>query len=84
MQAANPRRYMVRPMIGGGHRLVRNGEMIMNPAASFCPTRKAGGRNYRRTLLAILTVAAVISFGLGSAKQVRAEPPDPCHHECEF
>jgi hypothetical protein len=22
--------------------------------------------------------------GLGSAKQVLAEPPDPCHYECEF
>jgi hypothetical protein len=48
--------------------------MIMKPAASF----------RRRTLLAILAAVAVISFGLGTAQQVRAEPPDPCHHECEF
>jgi hypothetical protein len=71
-------------MIRGGHRLVRNGEMIMNTAASFRPTRQAGNRNCRRALLAILAAVAVISFGLGSAQQVRAEPPDPCHHECEF
>jgi hypothetical protein len=71
-------------MIRDGHRPVRNGEMIMKTAASFCPTRKAGSRKCRRALLAILAAVAVISFGLGSAKQVRAEPPDPCHHECEF
>jgi hypothetical protein len=48
--------------------------MIMTTAASF----------RRRALLAILAAVAVISFGLGSTQQVRAEPPDPCHHECEF
>ncbi len=53
-------------------------------SAAFCPPRKAGSRKCRRALLAILAAVAVISFGLGSAKQVRAEPPDPCHHECEF
>jgi hypothetical protein len=38
----------------------------------------------RMVLLAILLAVGVTAFGLGSAQQVRAEPPDPCHHECEF
>ncbi|HEY4405205.1 MAG TPA: hypothetical protein VGN55_11235 [Xanthobacteraceae bacterium] len=38
----------------------------------------------RMVLLAILLAVAVTAFNLGSAQQVRAEPPDPCHHKCEF
>lgn len=43
------------------------------------------GKCRRIFLIAIMVAIGVTAFGLGGAKQVRAEPPDPCEHgRCEF
>jgi hypothetical protein len=57
--------------------------MIMKRAASFLLT-EARGKGRRMALLAILMAVGVTALSLGGAKQAQAEPPDPCHHECEF
>ena len=52
-----------------------------SPAATEART----GRYGRIVLIAIMAAVGVTAFGLGGAKQVRAEPPDPCEHSrCEF
>jgi hypothetical protein len=65
------------------HRLIRKGEMIMKRATSFLST-EANRKGRRLAVLAILMAVGVTALSLGSAKQAQAEPPDPCHHECEF
>jgi hypothetical protein len=72
-------------MIRGGHRLIRKGEMIMKRATSMLSAvTEAKGKCRRIAVLAILIAVGVTALGLGGAKQAQAEPPDPCHHECEF
>jgi hypothetical protein len=59
--------------------------MIMKHAASFWSAVAEANRKGRRlALLAILIAVGVTALSLGGARQAQAEPPDPCHHECEF
>jgi hypothetical protein len=61
--------------------------MIMRPATPLAWTATATktGRCRRIALIAIMVAIGVTAFGLGGAKQARAEPPDPCAHgRCEF
>jgi hypothetical protein len=57
--------------------------MIMKRAASFLLT-ETNRKGRRIGLLAIVIAVGVTALSLGGAKQAQAEPPDPCHHECEF
>ena len=59
----------------------------MRPATSLSRTATAArtGSCRRIVLIAIMVAIGVTAFGLGGAKQARAEPPDPCEHgRCEF
>jgi hypothetical protein len=61
--------------------------MIMKPATSPSSTATAAktGGFRRMALIAIMVAIGVTAFGLGGARQARAEPPDPCEHaRCEF
>jgi hypothetical protein len=59
--------------------------MIMKRAASFFSAVTEANRKGRRmALLAILIAVGVTALSLGGTRQAQAEPPDPCHHECEF
>ena len=55
----------------------------MKRAASFLLT-EANRKGRRLALLAILMAVGVTALSLGGTRQAQAEPPDPCHHECEF
>jgi hypothetical protein len=61
--------------------------MIMKRATSLssaAPEARAG-KFGRIVLIAVLLAVGVTAFGLGGAKQVRAEPPDPCRQgRCGF
>ena len=59
----------------------------MKPATppSCTATAAKTGMCRRIALIAIMVAIGVTAFGLGGAKQARAEPPDPCEHgRCEF
>jgi hypothetical protein len=61
--------------------------MIMKPAtpSSWTATAAKTGSCRRIVLIAIMVAIGVAAFGLGGARQARAEPPDPCEHaRCEF
>jgi hypothetical protein len=61
--------------------------MIMKRATFiFSAPPKARTGKYRRIILfAMLLAVGVTAFGLGGAKQARAEPPDPCRQgRCGF
>jgi hypothetical protein len=52
---------------------------------SWTATAAKTGKCRRIALIAIMVAISVTAFGLGGAKQARAEPPDPCEHaSCEF
>jgi hypothetical protein len=58
--------------------------MIRAASLVSAATQAKIGKYGRVALIAILVAAGLTVLGVGGAQQARAEPPDPCHHGCEY